>query len=135
MRAGIIGAEDLPGEPIAALGSTGSQRIDALVHDLVENSDAAGEIVQGERVGAAMLELREFMFERVYLGPEARREHARIENVLRALFAHFWEHPQELPDGVEGASHAQHVTDYVAGMTDRFCIREFQALAVPRSFA
>ena len=132
LRAGVISSGDLPADEIAALGQTGSQRIDALVHDLVEHSAAAGEIVQGEEVGGAMDRLRTFMFDRVYLGAEARREHHRIEVVLRTLFDHYVEHP---PPGIEGASMAERVTDRIAGMTDRFCIREFEALAVPRSFA
>jgi dGTPase len=132
LRAGVIAAGDLPAEEIAVLGETGSRRIDTLVHDLVERSARAGEIVQGEEVGAAMGRLREFMFARVYMGEDARREHARIETVLRALFEHYVEHP---PPGVEGATVAERVTDYIAGMTDRFSIREFEALTVPRAFA
>src|SRR5215208_2199508 len=119
LRAGVIAAGDLPADEIVILGSTGSERIDTLVHDLVEHSWAAQDIVQGEAVGAAMLRLREFMFERVYLAPTARAEHARIERVLQGLFDWYCEHPEELPDGVEGASDADRVTDYLAGMTDR----------------
>jgi dGTPase len=132
LRAGVIAPSDLPTKEIVVLGDSGSRRIDTLVHDLVEHSAAAGEIVQGEEVGAAMARLREFMFERVYMGEEARREHARIDTVLRALFDHYVEHP---PPGVSGATVAERVTDRIAGMTDRFSIREFEALAVPRSFA
>ena len=73
----MISSRDLPAAPIAILGETGSARIDALVHDLVELSARAGAIVQGERAGPAMAELREFMFDRVYLGPEATRERRR----------------------------------------------------------
>src|SRR3712207_2869004 len=72
VRAGVLRAGDLPPEEIAVLGDTGSLRIDTLVHDLVEHSERAGDIVQGEAVGAAMARLRAFMFERVYLGPAAR---------------------------------------------------------------
>ncbi len=79
LRAGVIEADELPAEAIATLGVTGPQRIDRLVHDLVEHSEEAGEIVQSPQVGGAMDELRNFMFERVYLGPEARREGAKIE--------------------------------------------------------
>ncbi|MGI8593785.1 MAG: deoxyguanosinetriphosphate triphosphohydrolase [Solirubrobacteraceae bacterium] len=129
LRAGMLAAGDLPPDPIATLGATGSSRIDTLVHDLVSTSLAAGDIAQGERVGAAMLELRAFMFERVYLAPVARLEHARVEAGLRALFDHFWERPQTLPPGVASADHAQRVIDYLAGMTDRFAIRAFEAVA------
>jgi dGTPase len=132
LRAGVIAPADLPAREIEVLGDSGSRRIDALVHDLVEHSARAGEIVQGEEVGDAMAGLRAFMFERVYMGEEARREHARIDTVLRALFDHYVEHP---PTGVEGATVPERVTDRIAGMTDRFSIREFEALAVPRSFA
>jgi dGTPase len=137
VRAGVLSEDDLPAEPIAVLGDTGSRRIDTLVHDLVETSEVAGDIVQGEEAGGAMQALRDFMFERVYLGPAARREHAKIEYVVRTLFDHYVDDPARLPDGggVPGADLAQRVTDYIAGMTDRYCIRAFEALAVPESFA
>jgi dGTPase len=67
MRAGLLREGELPRRPIAVLGSTGSQRIDALVHDMVEHSARAGDIVQGPEAGPAMAELRKFMFEHVYL--------------------------------------------------------------------
>jgi len=137
LRAGVIAESDLPVEPIAVLGDSGSHRIDALVHDLVEHSERAGDIVQGAEAGAAMDALRSFMFERVYLGPAARREHARIETVVRTLFEHYRERPEEIPGSasVPAASDAERVTDWIAGMTDRFCIRAFEDLAVPSSFA
>jgi dGTPase len=140
VRAGVLREADLPAEPIAVLGDTGSHRIDALVHDLVEHSERAGRIVQGQQAGAAMDELRDFMFEHVYLGPAARREHAKIEHVLRTLFQHFADDPARLPDGGGAGGRAevdvaQRVTDYLAGMTDRYCIRAFEALTVPEAFA
>jgi dGTPase len=137
VRAGVLREDELPAGPIAILGDTGSRRIDTLVHDLVETSAVAGDIVQGAEAGGAMDALRDFMFERVYLGAAARREHAKIERVVRTLFDYYAEDPMRLPDGggVPGADVAQRVTDYIAGMTDRYCIRAFEALAVPESFA
>jgi dGTPase len=134
LRAGVIGEADLPAHEIAVLGDTGSARIDALVHDLVEHSEAAGDIVQGDEVGPAMLGLRTFMFDRVYLGEAARQEHAKIERVMRGLFDWFCEHPGELPESVPGASLADRVIDYIAGMTDRFAIRAWSERAVPQGF-
>ncbi|HEY5262006.1 MAG TPA: deoxyguanosinetriphosphate triphosphohydrolase [Solirubrobacteraceae bacterium] len=140
MRAGLLREDELPRRPIEVLGSTGSQRIDALVHDMVEHSAQAGDIVQGPKAGPAMGELRKFMFERVYLGPAVRAERARIANVVKKLFQHYVEHPELLPatgsaDGArnaEGDDLAARVTDYVAGMTDRYSIREYTDLEVPR---
>jgi dGTPase len=157
VRAGVLDENDLPREEIAILGGTGSERIDLLVHDLVEHSEAAGDIVQGDEVGNAMARLREFMFERVYLAEPARREQTRVAGVVRTLFDHFMASPQLMqPDseeadaittssGSRSASApspagegtddlASRVTDYLAGMTDRFCIRVFKQIAIPREF-
>jgi dGTPase len=154
VRAGLLRERDLPREPIAVLGGSGSARIDALVHDMVEHSADAGDIVQGPDAGPAMSELRDFMFERVYLGPAVRAEHKRIAAVIRRLFEHYVEHPELLPGGADdmsdraggdGASDragagdedwlAGAVTDYLAGMTDRYCIRQYTELQVPQAFA
>jgi dGTPase len=135
LRAGVIGPAELPAGPIEALGDTGPRRIDTLVHDLVEHSAARGRIVQGDVVGSAMTELRSFMFERVYLGPEATREHGKIEHVIRSLFDHYCRHPEEIADSIPDGPVQRRVTDYLAGMTDRFCLRAFEALSIPASFA
>jgi dGTPase len=132
LRAGVLTLDDLPAEEIAILGPTGSTRIDALVHDLVEHSERAGDIVQGRTVGRAMLSLRSFMFERVYLGPRARAEHAKIERVLRGLFDYYCEHPDEPPPAVDGGAEPDRVIDYLAGMTDRFAIRAWTERFVPQ---
>ncbi len=137
IRAGVVIEADLPGSPIGELGRTGSNRIDALVHDLVEHSATAGAIVQGEAAGAAMDELRTWMFDNVYLGESARAEHSRIERVITTLFNHYAADPARIPDGggAPGAGLDRRVTDYLAGMTDRYCIRVFEQLTVPESFA
>jgi dGTPase len=132
VRAGVLDARDLPSEEIGVLGETGSKRIDALVRDLVAHSERTGDIVQGEEVGGAMDRLRTFMFERVYLGPPAQRQQPRIERMLHALFAHYAEHPPAAL--TPGANEPERVTDYVAGMTDRYAIRAFAELSLPQGF-
>jgi dGTPase len=132
LRAGVLAESDLPADAIAALGPDGSSRIDTLVHDLVEHSAAAGDIAQGSEVGAAMDQLRAFMFDRVYLGAAARREASKVERVIRALFDEYAARPAALPPG--DGDVAQRVTDYIAGMTDRYATRLFTELAVPSGF-
>jgi len=112
VRFGILRPEDLPQTEVALLGETGARRIDRLVHDLVESSERAGDIVQSEEIGEAMLALRRFMFERVYLGPHARGEHERARLVVRRIFDHLAEQGEE-PDAI---------VVFVAGMTDRFAL-------------
>src|SRR5687767_1421849 len=96
LRAGVLAEEDLPRAEIAVRGETGSGRIDLLVHDLVEHSRAAGDIVQSETVGAAMGSLRKFMFERVYLGVGALREQDRVTGVIERLFEHYLAKPEAI---------------------------------------
>jgi dGTPase len=133
LRAGILRGEDLPAAEIELLGPTGSARIDTLVRDIVAISAEAGDIAQSDEVGGAMLRLRKFMFDRVYLGEAARREHERAHRTLHGLFDHYMEHPDEVPLGQAGASDCQRVADYLAGMTDRFCIATFAALTLPEA--
>jgi len=109
VRAGILSADDLPQGEIALLGDTGSRRIDTLVHDLVETSARVGDIAQTDEIGEAMLSLRSFIFERVYLA----QEHAHIRATIRRIF-------EDLVD-VHGYD-VEDATDYIAGMTDRFAL-------------
>lgn len=132
LRAGVLTFGDLPQEEIAVLGSTGPERIETLVVDLLERSEQAGDIVQGESVGGAMLRLREFMFQRVYLAADAQREKPRVEGMLRALFDHYADAPP--PPLTKNASDEQRVVDWLAGMTDRFAIRIFSELYLPQRF-
>ena len=129
LRAGIITDEELPAEEIELLGESGSERIDTLVRDMVERSREAGEIAQSEEVGGAMLRLRKFMFDRVYLGSEARSDQERARRALGALFTYYLEHSEEVPAPAPRAGAVQRVTDYLAGMTDRFCLSAHEKLA------
>jgi len=112
VRAGVLGPAELPSDEIELLGPTGPRRIDTLVHDLVETSERAGDIRQSGEIGEAMLALRSFMFERVYLAADAKPNQQRAHEIIRLIF-------EQLVD--EGRS-AQEATDYVAGMTDRFAL-------------
>jgi dGTPase len=134
VRAGVLDPRDLPAAPIAILGDSGPRRIDTLVHDLVEASARVGDIVQGQAVGEAMGALRQFMFDHVYLGPIATREHTKIQGVIGALFSHYCANPLLIPDSIPGGELSVRVTDYIAGMTDRFCIRAYEDLTVPDAF-
>jgi dGTPase len=131
VRAGIISEGDLPRAEIGLLGESGAARIDTLVRDIVAASREARDVAQSDEVGGAMLRLRKFMFERVYLGPEARSEHDRVRRTLRGLFEHYLANPGDVPVAAPDADDVQRVVDYVAGMTDRYAIATFKGLALP----
>jgi dGTPase len=120
VRYGLLREEELPREEIAVLGPTGGSRIDRLVHDIVESSEGVGEIRQSPEVGEAMLSLRAFMFENVYLGPQAEPEHQRARDAVQAIFERLVEEPDRLPPSEDDVP--TRVTDYIAGMTDRFAL-------------
>ena len=112
VRYGLLSEDDLPRDEIAILGGSGSARIDRLVHDIVQSSEGVDDIRQSAEVGEAMLSLRAFMFERVYLGPAAAPEHEKAHDVVRRIFEHL----------VAGGDEPDAIVDYIAGMTDRFAL-------------
>ena len=112
IRFGILDERDLPRAELDLLGATGARRIDTLVHDLVETSEEAGDIAQSDEIGGAMLALRSFMFERVYLGPHAQLEHERAHATVRRIFEHL----------ADRGDTEEEIRDFVAGMTDRFAL-------------
>ena len=139
LRGGIIFPMDIPLEISNVLGFNLSQRVNTLVLDAIQASWEQDAICQSEEVGAAMLALKDFMFDSVYTNPIAKGEEGKAQEMLRRLFEHYCAHPEELPadfqeiraqEGVERA-----VCDYVAGMTDPFAVEQFSKLFIPMSWA
>src|SRR2546427_10932649 len=118
IRPGTLREEELPRDEIDLLGPTGAQRIDTLVHDLVETSEHDGDIRQSDEVGEAMLSLRSFMFEHVYVGEHVRAEHARAHRIVRKIFDTRADRGDD-PDAI---------TEFIAGMTDRFALHFAETL-------
>lgn len=136
VRAGVLRAEDLPPVALEVLGRSHRERIDTLVNDLVRTSDERGEVALSDDVFAAFDHLRDFLFERVYQRGDARSEQEKAIGVVRQLFAHFLEHPEEIPSEYHLAPGdlPTRVADYIAGMTDRFALRTFERLFLPRGW-
>ena len=137
MRAGVLREEELPVRPTDVLGHNHGARITTMVNDMVQTSIGADEIRMSPEVWDAMMELRSFLYNRVYLSADAKAEEPKAFRVVRALFLHFLENPDDLPEEyrpVVAEELPQSVTDYIAGMTDRFAIRTFERLFVPVSW-
>jgi dGTPase len=112
LRARVLHPDELPRDEIELLGPTGSRRIDTIVHDLVETSAREGDIRQTDEIAEAMLSLRSFMFDRVYLAEDAKPKQRHAREVVRRIFDHLADEGRD----------AEAITDYVAGMTDRFAL-------------
>lgn len=141
IRAGMLVEADLPKHHIEVLGCNHSKRIDTLVKDCIYNSltkISEGDIVisLSPEIKAALVGLRQFMFENIYLGPTLNAEKEKAKFVLRHVFAHYIKYPEKMPKfyqnigEIEGMH--QGVADYIAGMSDDFCIHTFNEIYVPK---
>jgi dGTPase len=131
-RAGLLQVEDLPGDVVAIFGPPKSW-IDRMVVAVVEASVAAGDVTMAPDDLDAMQRLRDFMFDRVYLRPEAREQHDKAIKVIRDLVDHFAAHPEDVPDTyrLADSSDVQAAVDHVAGMSDSFAMRTHDRLFRP----
>jgi dGTPase len=136
LRAGVLTLRELPSGPLRTLGATHSERINALVTDLVTVSRERPEIGLSPPVFAALDELRDFMFEQVYLRVGARAEQEKAIAVVRALFGWFLDHPDELPAEYHRTPEdlPTRVADFIAGMTDRYALRIYEQLFLPQGW-
>lgn len=134
IRAGILSESDLPASTHEVLGSDHSARIETLVVDMVQTSAAVDDIRMSEPVWDAMMELRTFLFERVYNAPVVLAETAKARRLLEVLFDYYVDHLDEIPAEYRVISEGDPLTavcDYIAGMTDRYATSRFKALFVP----
>ncbi len=131
VRAGIITHAQLPAVASQAFGEPGREWIDAMINAVVDHAVAAGDVAMAPDQLDAMHEIREFMFERVYLRAEVREQAERAIRIIRDLVDHFAAHPDEVPAtyrSFEDADATIQAIDYVAGMTDRYAQRVHSAL-------
>jgi dGTPase len=136
LRAEIVTEDELPQGPLEVLGRGQAPRVNRLVSDLVTTSEGSPEIALSEPVYRAMDELRDFMFDRVYLREEARHEQDKAIGLVRALFAHYLDHPEDVPEEYHRAPGdlPTRVADYIAGMTDRYAVTVYERLFLPRGW-
>jgi dGTPase len=136
VRAGVLTVKELPQGPLGTLGVTHSERINTLVTDLVDSSDGKDEVRLSPPVFAALDELRDFMFQQVYMRTGAHDEQEKAIAVVRALFGWFLDHPQELPPEYHRTPGdlTTRVADFIAGMTDRYALRTYEQLFLPQGW-
>jgi dGTPase len=133
MRAGVLSEHDVPASLREAFGVPGRAWIATMIADVVDASVQAGEVTMGPARLETMNELRTWMFDHVYLRPEAREHSARAVRVIRDLVDHFAAHPARIPTDyrVEEGQDTQAAVDYVAGMSDKYAIRLHDELYRP----
>ena len=135
LRAGVLTATDIPSAIVGVLGPIeGRSWINAMVEAVIDESCRRGRVSMTSDVMLAMKHFREFMFERVYLRPEAAAQAERARGVIHQLVEHLLAHPDEIPNSyrIAEADPLTQVLDYVAGMTDRYALNLHDQLFRPR---
>ncbi len=135
LRAGLPQMEQLPERCLRTLGHAHSQRIHRMVMNVIVSSQGKDRIIMSPEIAEAMDELRDWLFANVYIGSEAKRDENKAVQVIEMLFHRFCQQVHLLPvpyqrslerNGVQRA-----VADYIAGMTDRFIIGQFEQMFIP----
>lgn len=138
LRAGVLREFELPRDCLKVLGQTHGERIDTMIHDIVRESRNQPYVRMSDEIQCATDALRDFLFERVYKDGWREEEERKCDHVIASLFAHFIEHPGEMPLEYVQISYRdcteRAVTDYLACMTDRYAMRIYGDIFLPSAF-
>jgi dGTPase len=138
IRAGIIQDADIPPALVKILGKWHASRIDRLVEDVIQASLAAGleRIAMSNQVMGALVDLREFLYQRVYSSRYAAEEVSKAKKILSDLYRYVLENPEPYVKVYpRGDSLERRAADFIAGMTDLYALALFQKLFFPRSWS
>lgn len=134
IRAGLLTAENVPERIRKNCGERNSERINAFLQDLVENS-RDGELKFSPRMQETFLFFHSFMYADVYTNPLAKGEESKVEGILGRLYDYYTAHPEKLPDDfqpiVERDGRGRAACDYISGMTDGYAMEKYGELFIP----
>lgn len=136
VRAGVLSLETLPASAVRIFGGSHSQRLNSMILDLIACSQGRDVILMSPEKEAALKDLRDFMFQTVYTNSEAKKDEAKAQQVLKALYMHFSENPEGMPteyyqDYLQGYG-IESVKDFLAGMSDRYAINLYKEIYIPK---
>jgi dGTPase len=133
IRAGILSPSDIPADSLKVFGEPGREWVSRMIHSVIDESLRQGEVAMDPEIREAMNRFRDFMFERVYLRPESRRQAEKAIRLLRNLVDYFLENPDEMPESYRHRELpvVEQVIDVVAGMTDRYALRTHDRIFRP----
>ncbi len=138
VRKGVIKATELPLKVLKILGKTSRERINVMINSAYQNSINKKFVSLAPEVDGAMTELRNFMFEKVYMMDTAKKEEERAGNMLSCMYEYFLSNSDKLPEMYKNLLSDYDITtvicDYLSGMTDRYAIKVFSQIFIPQSF-
>jgi dGTPase len=136
VRAGILSESALPKHAVELLGYSSSDRIGKLVTDVVHHTLAGdvSEIRMSDPILTALVDLRSYLFEAVYENQVATAEFAKAAGILGGLWEKVRKRPEDFLDlrTVEAEGIDVAAQDFLAGMTDRYAVRLFEEMFIPK---
>ena len=139
-RAGILTEDDIPITIRMLLGFNTKERLNTLIHDMIENSSQQASIRMSKDIAEALMELRHIMFETVYCNPRAKQEEDKAVSMLENLFHYYRKHPEAMSEEYrnlirrEGQDPERVICDYLSGMTDQYSMLKFREINIPKSW-
>ena len=142
IRAGLLQESEIPDDVVKTLGKTKSERISTLVLSTINTTIENGykHILMEEKVYQAMYKLRDFLYEKVYFSPPVVKELEKAKGILKALFEYYEKNYHEIPFYEKylnlwgNYEPKQAAVDYIAGMTDRYAIKTYEKIYIPKSW-
>lgn len=140
IRAKIFNENAIPAKYSEVLGNSTKTRLNTLIKDIITCSYDKPDIYMSEEIETAMIGLREFMFSSLYINPTAKCEEVKAYKLIKELYNYYMENINELPEnyfkfiGQRGETPERVVCDYIAGMSDQYCVTRFKEIFIPNSW-
>ncbi|MBQ5488358.1 MAG: deoxyguanosinetriphosphate triphosphohydrolase [Clostridia bacterium] len=138
IRAGLLTNAMLPQSCIETIGATHGQRINSLILDILSVSSGKPYVRMSDEMNAEFDKLRDFLFAHLYHNSTAKAEEGKAEGVVETLYKYYLEHiellPEEFTKYIEEDGPERIAADYIACMTDRYAVREYERLFVPKDW-
>lgn len=138
-RAGVITEDDIPITLRLLLGENTKERLNTFIHDIVDNSRGKDAISMSPEIEEGLRDLRNIMFQNVYLNPIAKEEEEKAENLVEALYGYYSTRPDKMSEEYkrlleDGEEMNRVVCDYISGMTDQYSMEKFREIYIPRAW-
>ena len=139
IRAGLLVMNDIPAGVARVLGGTIDAWFDTIIPSIVSHTEGSDDLRMDPEVYQAILDLRTFMFERVYTNPVAKGEEGKAVEMVQTLYDYYMRHtevfPAHLKRLLEEGEPVERVTcDFISGMTDRYAVARYEEIFIPKNW-
>ncbi len=145
IRSQVVRTSQVPQVCIKFLGRSHSERATTMIRDLIYASEARDDelsLQMSDDVYAAMIELRQFLYENVYRSVTVHKDFEKAKKILSELYSYFLENNQILERNLkelqmdrcpDNHSKDRTVCDVIASMTDHYALNLYKKIFFPSS--